>query len=103
MKHNLSTELNSENNINVILLDSNAVASFKLREHFIPINHQLHNVNRNRFTTKDNVNLIIGYERRMKIDAYGNKTYRNCDNCPDTELTTPHVFACPAILADTQN
>ncbi|GFX37940.1 DUF4817 domain-containing protein [Trichonephila clavipes] len=34
----------------------------------------------------------------MKIDRDGGITYRNCDNCSDTELTSSNIFYCPAIL-----
>ncbi|GFW12747.1 hypothetical protein TNCV_3884571 [Trichonephila clavipes] len=32
----------------------------------------------------------------------GRKTYRNCDNSLDTELTPAHIFHLPAILAALQ-
>ncbi|GFX32088.1 uncharacterized protein TNCV_4099371 [Trichonephila clavipes] len=38
----------------------------------------------------------------MKFDRDGRISYRNCDNCPDTELTPAHIFVCPAILAALQ-
>ncbi|GFT96227.1 uncharacterized protein TNCV_3906691 [Trichonephila clavipes] len=38
----------------------------------------------------------------MKFDRDGRRTYRNCDNCLDTELTPAHIFDCPAILAALQ-
>lgn len=36
----------------------------------------------------------------MKIDSLGIKTYRSCDNCPDTNLTTTRIFDSPAILSE---
>ncbi|GFX30057.1 uncharacterized protein TNCV_2617681 [Trichonephila clavipes] len=38
----------------------------------------------------------------MKIDRDGRRTYRNCDNCLDTELTPVHIFDCPTVLASLQ-
>ncbi|GFX48921.1 uncharacterized protein TNCV_2797141 [Trichonephila clavipes] len=37
----------------------------------------------------------------MKFDRDG-RTYRNCDNCLDTELRPAHIFDCPTILAALQ-
>ncbi|GFS48357.1 uncharacterized protein TNCV_2297121 [Trichonephila clavipes] len=38
----------------------------------------------------------------MKISNDGRRTYRNCDNCSNTELTPAHTFDYPAILAALQ-
>ncbi|GFW28117.1 hypothetical protein TNCV_2817951 [Trichonephila clavipes] len=38
----------------------------------------------------------------MKFASDGRRTYRNCDNCLDAELTPDHAFDCPAILAALQ-
>ncbi|GFT27226.1 uncharacterized protein TNCV_5140381 [Trichonephila clavipes] len=38
----------------------------------------------------------------MKFDRDGRRSYRNCDNCLDTELSPAHTFDCPAILAALQ-
>ena len=95
--------LKSKNNINVSPLDANVSVNFKLREQSILINHQLNNMNGVRFITKTIVSLRTGHHRGMKIDADGNEIYRNCDNCPDIELSTPHIFDRPAILAHLQN
>ncbi|GFU17945.1 uncharacterized protein TNCV_318451 [Trichonephila clavipes] len=35
----------------------------------------------------------------MKIDRDGGRTYRNGDNCSNTELIPAPIFDCPAILA----
>ncbi|GFX59894.1 hypothetical protein TNCV_4984071 [Trichonephila clavipes] len=35
----------------------------------------------------------------MKIDRDDRRTYRKCDNCPETELTPVHIFDCSIILA----
>ncbi|GFX42481.1 uncharacterized protein TNCV_1520441 [Trichonephila clavipes] len=37
----------------------------------------------------------------MEFDRDG-RTYRNYNNCLDTELTPAHIFDCPAILAALQ-
>lgn len=41
-----------------------------------------------------------GHPRGMKVEGEGRKTNRNCDNYPDTEVTTLHNFHCPAILGE---
>ncbi|GFW11295.1 uncharacterized protein TNCV_3808151 [Trichonephila clavipes] len=46
--------------------------------------------------------LRTGHYRIMKFDRDGRRFYRNCDNCLDTELTSAHIFDCPAILAALQ-
>ncbi|GFU19105.1 uncharacterized protein TNCV_4397081 [Trichonephila clavipes] len=38
----------------------------------------------------------------MRFDEDDRRTYRNCDNCLDTELTPAHIFDSPAILAALQ-
>lgn len=38
----------------------------------------------------------------MKIVRSGRKTYRNCNNCPDTEVTPTNIFYSLAILAAVQ-
>ncbi|GFW29026.1 hypothetical protein TNCV_2355841 [Trichonephila clavipes] len=38
----------------------------------------------------------------MKIERDGTRTYRNCDNCLDIELTAAHSFDCSVILAALQ-
>ncbi|GFU29001.1 uncharacterized protein TNCV_471161 [Trichonephila clavipes] len=38
----------------------------------------------------------------MQIDRDGRRTYRNCDNCLDTELTPAHISVCPVILVAVQ-
>ncbi|GFV56458.1 uncharacterized protein TNCV_4203821 [Trichonephila clavipes] len=38
----------------------------------------------------------------MKFDRDGRRSYRNCDNYLDTELTPADIFDCPAILAALQ-
>ncbi|GFS78802.1 hypothetical protein TNCV_3149321 [Trichonephila clavipes] len=37
--------------------------------------------------------------RGMKIHRDGTRTYLQCRNYPDTELTSDYLFFCPAILA----
>ncbi|GFT00809.1 hypothetical protein TNCV_3114721 [Trichonephila clavipes] len=36
--------------------------------------------------------------REMKIYKEGARTYQQCKNCPDTELTLDRQFSCPTIL-----
>ncbi|PRD25995.1 UNVERIFIED_CONTAM: hypothetical protein NCL1_39313 [Trichonephila clavipes] len=38
----------------------------------------------------------------MKFNRDCRRSYRNSDNCLDTELTPAHNFDCPAILATLQ-
>ncbi|GFW43230.1 uncharacterized protein TNCV_1349931 [Trichonephila clavipes] len=45
--------------------------------------------------------LRIGHYTGMNIDRDG-RTYRNCDNCSDTELASAHIVDCPSILAALQ-
>lgn len=48
------------------------------------------------------VRLRTGHHKRMKIVRSGRKMYRNCNNCPDTEVTTTNIFYGLAILAAVQ-
>ncbi|GFW27806.1 uncharacterized protein TNCV_766871 [Trichonephila clavipes] len=52
--------------------------------------------------TKTIARLRTGQYRGMNFDRDGRRSYRNCDNCLDTELTPAHIFECPAILAALQ-
>ena len=36
----------------------------------------------------------------MKINREDAMVHRNCNNCPDTQLTPCHIFECPAINAN---
>ena len=36
----------------------------------------------------------------MKINREDAMVHRNCNNCPDTQLTPCHIFECPAICAN---
>ena len=49
--------------------------------------------------------LKLAITELMKIYADGNKTFTKepCDNCLDTELSTPHISDCPAVLTHVQN
>ncbi|GFT60846.1 RNase H domain-containing protein [Trichonephila clavipes] len=89
--------LKNDNFVNVTLLDGNAVTNFKLREESIPVKHQLCNRNGDYLIT--NTRIRTGHYDGMKIDWEGKRTYRNCDNCLDTELKPAHIFDSPAILA----
>ncbi|GFU28808.1 RNase H domain-containing protein [Trichonephila clavipes] len=79
--------LNNDNFINLTLLYGNAVKNFKLREMSIPVKHQIYNTSGDHFVTKTIARLRTGHYRGMQIDRDGRKTYRNWDNCLDTELT----------------
>ncbi|GFX36022.1 uncharacterized protein TNCV_4215441 [Trichonephila clavipes] len=46
--------------------------------------------------------LRTGHHRGMKFDRDDRRTYRNCDNCLETELTPVHIFDCPIIRAALQ-
>ncbi|GFX11664.1 RNase H domain-containing protein [Trichonephila clavipes] len=85
--------------VNITLLDANAVANFKLREKSIPVKHQICNISGDRLITKAIAKLRTGRYRGMKFDGDGRRSYQNFDNCLDTELTSAHIFDCPAILA----
>ncbi|GFT14554.1 RNase H domain-containing protein [Trichonephila clavipes] len=85
--------------VNITLLDANAVANFKLREKSIPVNHQICDISGDRLTTKAIARLRTGHYRGMKLDGVVRRSYQNFDNCLDTELTSAHIFDCPAILA----
>ncbi|GFV43939.1 uncharacterized protein TNCV_492641 [Trichonephila clavipes] len=73
-----------------------------MREESIPVKHQLRNISEDHLKTKTITRLRTGHYREMKINRYGRRTYRNCDNSPDTELTSAHIFDCPAILSALQ-
>ncbi|GFV19373.1 RNase H domain-containing protein [Trichonephila clavipes] len=94
--------LNNNSFINVTLLDANAVPNFKLREKSIPLKHQICNISGDRLTTKTIGRLRTGRLRGMKFERDGRRTYKNCGNCLDTELTAAHIFNYPAILATLQ-
>ncbi|GFU95641.1 RNase H domain-containing protein [Trichonephila clavipes] len=94
--------LNNGNFVNVTLLDANAVANFKLREKSIPVKHQICNISGDRLITKTIARLRIGIYRVIKIDRDDGRTYRNCGNCLDTELTPAYMFDGPAIFAALQ-
>ncbi|GFU06518.1 uncharacterized protein TNCV_4651891 [Trichonephila clavipes] len=90
--------LNNDNLVNVTLLDENTVTNFKLRKK-IPVKHQICNINGGRLVTKTIAKLRIGDHRGMTFDREDRRSYRNCDNCLDTDLTPANIFDCPAILA----
>ncbi|GFX15429.1 RNase H domain-containing protein [Trichonephila clavipes] len=90
--------LNNDKFVNITLLDANSVANFKLREKSISVNHQICNISGDRLITKTIARLRTGHYRGMKFDRVGTRSYRNCDNSLDTELTPAHIFDCPAIL-----
>ncbi|GFW40468.1 hypothetical protein TNCV_1020251 [Trichonephila clavipes] len=46
-----------------------------------------------RLITRNIARLRTGHHRGMKFDRDGRRSYRNWDNCLDTELTPVHVFA----------
>ncbi|GFW82806.1 uncharacterized protein TNCV_3493761 [Trichonephila clavipes] len=93
--------LNNDNFVNVTLLDANDITNFKLREKSIPVKHQICHISEGRliYITKTFTRLRTGHLRVMQFDRDGIRTYRNCDNCLDIELTPAHIFDCPAILA----
>ncbi|GFS66987.1 RNase H domain-containing protein [Trichonephila clavipes] len=91
--------LNNDNFVNITLLDANAVKNFKLKGKSIPVKHQICNISGNRFITKTIARPRTGHYRGMKLDRDGRRSYRNCDNCLDTELTPVHIFDCPAVIA----
>ncbi|GFS97733.1 uncharacterized protein TNCV_2558871 [Trichonephila clavipes] len=88
--------------VNITLLDANAVANFKLREKLIPVKYQICNISGGRLITKTVAWLRTGHYRGLKFDRDGRRSYRNCDNCLHIELTSAHIFDCPAILAALQ-
>ncbi|GFU85116.1 uncharacterized protein TNCV_1553791 [Trichonephila clavipes] len=90
------------NFVNITLLDANAVTNFKLREKSIPVKHQICNISEDHLITKIIARIRTGHYRGMKFDRDGKRSYRNCDNCLDTELTPAHIFDYPAILAALQ-
>ncbi|GFU58506.1 uncharacterized protein TNCV_697651 [Trichonephila clavipes] len=94
--------LNNDNFVSITLLDANAVENFKLRKNSIPLRHQICNISGDRLITKTIARLRTGNYRGMKFDRDGRRSYRNCDNCLDTELTSAYIFDCPAILASLQ-
>ncbi|PRD24959.1 UNVERIFIED_CONTAM: hypothetical protein NCL1_42302 [Trichonephila clavipes] len=55
-----------------------------------------------RFLTKTIARLRRGHHIGMNFDRDSRRTYRNCDNSLDTELTPAHIFDCPATLAALQ-
>ncbi|GFV64282.1 uncharacterized protein TNCV_1150951 [Trichonephila clavipes] len=60
------------------------------------------NISGDRRLTKTIARLRTGHHRGMMFDRDDRRTYRNCDNCLDTELTPTHIFDSPAILAALQ-
>ncbi|GFW22275.1 uncharacterized protein TNCV_1430291 [Trichonephila clavipes] len=68
----------------------------------IPAKHQIRNISGDRLITKTIARLRKGPYRRMRFDRDGRRSYRNCDNCLDTERTSAHIFDCPAILVALQ-
>ncbi|GFU64008.1 RNase H domain-containing protein [Trichonephila clavipes] len=94
--------LNNDNFVNITSLDANAVANFKLREKSIPVKHQIYNISGDLLITKTIARLRTGHYREMKFDRDGRRSYRNCDNCLDTELIPAHMFGYPAIIAALQ-
>ncbi|GFX29416.1 RNase H domain-containing protein [Trichonephila clavipes] len=82
--------------------DANAVTNFKLREKSIPIYHQICNISGGSLIAKTIARLRSGHHKGMKFDRDGRKTYRNCDNCLDADLTLADIFDCPAIFAALQ-
>ncbi|GFW64695.1 uncharacterized protein TNCV_700981 [Trichonephila clavipes] len=60
------------------------------------------NISEDRLITKTITTLRTDHYRVMKFDSDGRRSYRNCDNCLDTELTPAHTFDCSAILATLQ-
>ena len=92
-------------------MDANVEVNFKLREQTIPINHQLHNINKNRHAAKTAVRLWISHHRAMKINADGNEIIMSimivvtlsCDKYLSTELTKLYILDCQAILLHFQN
>ncbi|GFW40828.1 uncharacterized protein TNCV_4368761 [Trichonephila clavipes] len=65
----------------------------------IPVKYKLCNINGNRLVSKTVDRLRTDHNRGVKIDRDGRRTYKNCDNCSDTELTRAHIFDCPAIFS----
>ncbi|PRD22890.1 UNVERIFIED_CONTAM: hypothetical protein NCL1_47888 [Trichonephila clavipes] len=63
---------------------------------------QIFNISGDNLIIKTIARIRTGHYRGMKFDRDGRISYRNCDNCPDTELTPAHIFVCPAILAALQ-
>ncbi|GFV83315.1 uncharacterized protein TNCV_1900411 [Trichonephila clavipes] len=63
------------------------------------VKHQICNISGDRLITKTIARIRTALHRRMEFDRDGGKTYRNCDICLDTELTSAHIFDCPDILA----
>ncbi|GFX18991.1 RNase H domain-containing protein [Trichonephila clavipes] len=94
--------LNNDNFVNVTLLTANAVTNFKLREKSISVKRQICNRSGGRFLTKTIARLRRGHHIGMNFDRDSRRTYRNCDNSLDTELTPAHIFDCPATLAALQ-
>ncbi|GFT34606.1 hypothetical protein TNCV_4125531 [Trichonephila clavipes] len=81
--------------------DANLVRSPTFRQFFIESLlqwHQLCNVREGRLITKTIARVRASRYRGMKIDRDDSRTYRNCHNCSDTELT-PARTGCPAVLA----
>ncbi|UYV66407.1 K02A2.6-like [Cordylochernes scorpioides] len=39
-----------------------------------------------------------GHFKGMKINPDMTRSYRNCNNCHNTQLTRDHIYSCPAIL-----
>ncbi|GFW18290.1 hypothetical protein TNCV_4008291 [Trichonephila clavipes] len=60
--------LNKDNFVNIILLDVNTVADFKLREESIPVKHQ---ISGDRLITKTIGRRRTGHYRGMKFDRGG--------------------------------
>ncbi|GFV51885.1 hypothetical protein TNCV_1322381 [Trichonephila clavipes] len=49
-----------------------------------------------RLITKTTARLRTAHYTGINID---DRTYRNCDNCSDTEINLAHIFDCPTIVA----